>query len=373
MHKNPLYCPDTILAYDRRLCREISEGNRQFRFGVGHLIHKGLAEHDGLYSVKLTQRGVKVVTDQIYSEMARSAGPAMVERAKALFALFPARRSVDGKIVDVPLDWDKQPASARLPFLRAAIKGWFLHPAGPRVYRWRGDGSVYSSLCFVDPYLYGYATGERALGIEQVVAQRKRVYEKRVAEREARAKEQEMIKQSKFLSLILRHNPEAGKLTLDAEGWAKVSDVLAAVRSKFGNFSRSDLDRLVAENDKKRFALNAHGDKIRANQGHSVAVDLKLEPQQPPERLFHGTKQKNIGLIFKDGLKPGSRQHVHLSKDVETAYVVAGRRRGDDVILIVHAKKLADDGHTFYCSENGVWLTDTVPPAYLEISAEGQE
>lgn len=167
-----------------------------------------------------------------------------------------------------------------------------------------------------------------------------------------------MVKQSKFLSLVLRHKPEVGDLTLDGEGWAPVADVMKALRSRFGEFSRASLDELVATNDKKRFEFNERGDKIRASQGHSVVIDLKLEPTVPPATLYHGTKTQFLGSIMRDGLKPGSRQHVHLSGDVETAKVVANRRSGSNVILSVETSKV--DG-PFFLSANGVWLTGKVP------------
>lgn len=175
-----------------------------------------------------------------------------------------------------------------------------------------------------------------------------------------------MKKVSKFLALILRHNPAAGDIVLDAEGWANVNAVLAAVRSKYGAFSRTELQTLVAECDKQRYCFNPHGDKIRANQGHSVDIDLKLEPTTPPQLLYHGTKQNVLGSILKEGLTKRKRQHVHLSADIETATVVASRRSGDNVILKVLAEDMAPD-YKFYQSDNGVWLTDRVPPQYLSL------
>jgi putative RNA 2'-phosphotransferase len=185
-----------------------------------------------------------------------------------------------------------------------------------------------------------------------------------------------MKKASKFLALVLRHKPEVADLTLDAEGWAPVADVLRALRSRFGEFSRTQLQELVDTNDKKRFAFNERGDKIRASQGHSVADVMIFKPEDaetPPDELYHGTKKSFLGLIFKDGLKPGTRQHVHLSRDVETANVVAARRSGESVILKVNAKLMSErssEQHLFYRSENGVWLTDRVPPAYIEVLPE---
>lgn len=177
-----------------------------------------------------------------------------------------------------------------------------------------------------------------------------------------------MKKQSKFLALVLRHNPEAGDLTLDHEGWAKTTDVLRALREKYGPFSREDLQELVDTNDKKRYAFNERGDKIRANQGHSLSVDLKLEPKTPPAVLYHGTKTVFLDSIYRDGLKPGSRQHVHLSPDLETAKVVAARRPGNSVILTVRTGDMLD--HVFYQSDNGVWLTAHVPAEYLVLDQQ---
>jgi putative RNA 2'-phosphotransferase len=171
-----------------------------------------------------------------------------------------------------------------------------------------------------------------------------------------------MKKASKFLSLVLRHKPEAADLTLDENGWVPVNDVLRALKSRFAGFTRSDLVNLVADNDKQRFAFNDRGDKIRANQGHSVTVDLQLESTTPPPILYHGTKTQFMDSILREGLKPGSRQHVHLSPDIETARIVASRRTGSNVIFTVDTTKV--DGQ-FFRSENGVWLTDKVPPDAL--------
>lgn len=176
-----------------------------------------------------------------------------------------------------------------------------------------------------------------------------------------------LTRQSKFLSLVLRHNPEAGNLTLDHAGWARVSDIIRALRTQFGQFNRDDLQVLVDTNEKKRFSFNEHGDKIRANQGHSLKVDLGLEPADPPAILFHGTKTHNLDGIFKDGLTPGSRQHVHLSPDIDTAAKVALRRAGRSIILRIRAGEMTD--HIFYRSANGVWLTDHVPPQFITLDA----
>jgi putative RNA 2'-phosphotransferase len=173
-----------------------------------------------------------------------------------------------------------------------------------------------------------------------------------------------MKKYSRFLSLILRHQPEVGDLTLDGEGWAKVSDVMASLRTHVGPFNRDQLDELVSTNDKQRFRFNDTGDRIRANQGHSVEVDLGLISATPPPILYHGTKRDFLDAIMAEGLKPGQRQHVHLSDALETANAVANRRRGASVILLVDTAKCPT---AFFRSDNGVWLTDAVPAEALSL------
>ena len=171
---------------------------------------------------------------------------------------------------------------------------------------------------------------------------------------------------SKYLALILRHKPEAAGLSLDAEGWARVEDVLSALQRKFGSFGREALEELVRSNDKQRYAFDGSGTRIRANQGHSVAVDLGLEPTAPPDILYHGTAARFLPSILAEGLVRGKRHHVHLSPDRETALTVGARRQGETALLRVLSGKMAADGHEFFRSGNGVWLTDHVPPAYLE-------
>lgn len=172
---------------------------------------------------------------------------------------------------------------------------------------------------------------------------------------------------SKRMSLVLRHAPESVGLTLDTNGWVPVDDLLAAFDRHGRRVSRPELDAVVAGNDKQRFAVRRGPDaveRIRANQGHSarVAVDLALAPVTPPELLYHGTGAVHVPAILEQGLRPGRRHHVHLSVDVSTA-VTVGRRRGGAVsVLVVEAAKLAARGHDFYRSDNGVWLTATVPP-----------
>ncbi|WP_269750804.1 RNA 2'-phosphotransferase [Mesorhizobium comanense] len=170
------------------------------------------------------------------------------------------------------------------------------------------------------------------------------------------------VQLSKFMSLVLRHAPEQAELVLDENGWADFDALCKSLHTKFGA-STADVLRIVEENPKKRFALE--GNRIRAVQGHSIDVDLGLQPTAPPDVLFHGTKDEFLASILREGLTRQSRQHVHLSKDVETALIVTRRRKGKDVILQVDSAAMASDGAMFFLSDNGVWLTNHVPPRYL--------
>jgi len=173
---------------------------------------------------------------------------------------------------------------------------------------------------------------------------------------------------SKFMSLVLRHAPEEAGLSLDENGWADFDKLCAVIQSKF-KASAADVSRIVEENPKRRFAID--GNRISAVQGHSVDVDLGLAPTAPPAILYHGTKEESLPAILREGLTSQSRRHVHLSKDVETARIVARRRKGKDVILQVDSAAMAGDGEIFFLSDNGVWLTNRVPPRYLlEISEQ---
>lgn len=174
---------------------------------------------------------------------------------------------------------------------------------------------------------------------------------------------------SKTLSYVLRHKPEEFGLALDAEGWVNVTELLAALHVRGHHVTPEQLHEVVATNDKKRFGLSADGTKIRANQGHSVAVELGLTPMTPPELLYHGTATRFLPSIRSSGLHSGSRQHVHLSADPATA-VAVGSRHGKPVVLMVQAGKLHRAGGQFFLSENEVWLTQAVPPEYLQ--AEGE-
>lgn len=176
--------------------------------------------------------------------------------------------------------------------------------------------------------------------------------------------EKSLVRVSKFLSLVLRHDPGKIGLRLDAAGWAEVDELLSAAAAAGSPIDRETLDRVVAENDKKRFAFSADGTRIRASQGHSVGVDLGLEPRTPPEVLYHGTATRSVDSIRETGLHSASRTHVHLSGDEETARAV-GQRHGRPVVLTIAAGRMHRDGHPFFRSENGVWLTAAVPPDYI--------
>lgn len=172
---------------------------------------------------------------------------------------------------------------------------------------------------------------------------------------------------SKFLSLVLRHSPETIGLKLDENGWADVEELIIKCNKK-GSQSKMTaelLDYVVENNDKKRFAFNDDKTKIRASQGHSISVELNLAETEPSEYLYHGTVLKFLDNIKKEGLQKMSRQHVHLSKDKETAFKV-GSRRGIPQILKIKSGEMFKDGFTFYLSENNVWLTDEVPVKYIE-------
>lgn len=169
---------------------------------------------------------------------------------------------------------------------------------------------------------------------------------------------------SKYLSLVLRHDPAAAGVMLDAEGWVRVADLLDGAARHGHSFTRAELEEVVQKNEKQRFAFNADGQRIRANQGHSVSVDLGLTPETPPEILYHGTVEHFVPSIMEKGLDKRDRQHVHLSLDINTATRV-GSRRGEPVILKIAAANMHADGFQFYCSANGVWLTERVPPQYI--------
>ena len=169
---------------------------------------------------------------------------------------------------------------------------------------------------------------------------------------------------SKLMSLVLRHRPEVIGLQLDENGWANVNELIQKINENGTAVDFDTINTVVETNDKKRFAFNEDKTMIRANQGHSVEVELNLNAVIPPDILYHGTAEKNIESILKEGLKKQERQHVHLSLQKETAKAV-GSRHGRPVVLNINSKAMAAAGFIFYLSENGVWLVDSVPVEYI--------
>jgi len=171
---------------------------------------------------------------------------------------------------------------------------------------------------------------------------------------------------SKFLSLLLRHNPGAIGINLDKNGWAKVDELIAKSVLKGKHFNLDELKYVVENCEKQRYTFSEDCTKIRANQGHSFVVDLELDAQEPPEYLFHGTASRSIDSILKNGIQKRNRQHVHLSFDIETATKV-GQRHGEVVILKIKSGKMHNNGFKFFLSKNKVWLTDFIEPEYIEL------
>ena len=178
--------------------------------------------------------------------------------------------------------------------------------------------------------------------------------------------EKEKTSASKFLSLVLRHKPEKIGILLDENGWADTSALLAGMNRSGRRISMDDLKEIVATCSKQRFKLSDDRSKIRANQGHSISVDVEMSEMEPPAVLYHGTATRFLDAIKKDGLIPKGRLHVHLSVDIETALAV-GKRHGKPAILTINAAKMQVDGHKFYLSDNNVWLTSAIPPNYCSI------
>ncbi|MDR0569528.1 MAG: RNA 2'-phosphotransferase [Spirochaetaceae bacterium] len=177
----------------------------------------------------------------------------------------------------------------------------------------------------------------------------------------------EHTKISKFLSFILRHSPETIHLDMDKNGWVSVDELIANANTyRNMGLNMEVIKTVVATNDKQRFILSEDGKKIRASQGHSIPIDLELESKTPPDILYHGTASRFLGAILEEGLKPGTRQYVHLSPTEETALLV-GKRHGKPVALYIDAKKMHEEGGVFYLSENNVWLTNRVPVQYITL------
>jgi putative RNA 2'-phosphotransferase len=169
---------------------------------------------------------------------------------------------------------------------------------------------------------------------------------------------------SKFLSLVLRHKPDIIGLQLDESGWATITELIVKSRSAGVVLTEALIQQVVAGSDKQRFAISGDGTRIRANQGHSIPVDMSGQEAVPPEVLYHGTARSTISAILQQGIKRGNRLYVHLSSDIETARCV-GQRHGHPVVVVVQAGNMHKDGFRFYLSENGVWLTEFVPSEYI--------
>ena len=180
------------------------------------------------------------------------------------------------------------------------------------------------------------------------------------------------IKLGRFLSLVLRHNPGAAGVELDEHGWADVAELLNGVRRTGRQIDMETLERIVRENNKQRYAFNENRTKIRANQGHSLQVDVGLKEVNPPRYLYHGTAASFLSAIQAEGIRKMARQYVHLSGDYQTA-VSVGRRHGTPIVLRINAGTMAENGARFYRSENGVWLCEYVPPEYFCVAEAGQD
>ena len=173
-----------------------------------------------------------------------------------------------------------------------------------------------------------------------------------------------LIKTSRFISLILRHKPETIGITLDEHGWANVEELIAGVNKKYP-IDMQILEKIVNDDDKNRYSFNGDKTMIRANQGHSIPVDVELKKLNPPDILYHGTGEKYVESIEKQGLIRKNRLYVHLSNDIEIAEKV-GKRHGKPVIYEIDCKKMIEDGIEFFKSENNVWLVESVPVKYLK-------
>ena len=170
---------------------------------------------------------------------------------------------------------------------------------------------------------------------------------------------------SRFLSYVLRHKPDAIGLNMQSDGWVYVEELLAKMSANGKDITLDVLEMIVHQDDKQRYSFNLDKTQIRANQGHSIEIDLNLEPVDPPEHLYHGTTSRNLDSIKENGLLKQQRHHVHLSENTDTAKRV-GARYGKPVILTILSSEMVKAGHTFYCSDNNVWLTDTVPPKFIK-------
>lgn len=176
----------------------------------------------------------------------------------------------------------------------------------------------------------------------------------------------EVDKLSIFISLVLRHKPDAAGIQLDEHGWANVDELIEGISKTGRKIDLDILEEIVRTDKKQRYSFNENKSLIRANQGHSIPVDVELDEKQPPQYLYHGTAERFLNAIMTEGLKPMSRLYVHLSKDKKTA-VKVGKRHGSPVVLMVRAEEMWKDGIKFYLSQNGVWLTKYIDVRYIEI------
>ena len=174
-------------------------------------------------------------------------------------------------------------------------------------------------------------------------------------------------KLSIFISRILRHQPEIANVRIDEHGWANVDELITGINGTGRKIDKVLLEKIVREDSKQRYSFNEEKTKIRANQGHSIYVDVGLKEQEPPEYLYHGTSDRFLESIKQQGLRKMNRLYVHLSKDIETALIVGKRHGGNPVVLKIYSKDMYQDGNMFYLSENGVWLTEKVDIKYMRI------
>jgi putative RNA 2'-phosphotransferase len=181
--------------------------------------------------------------------------------------------------------------------------------------------------------------------------------------------EQRLVAISKFLSYVMRHDPESQGLSMDEHGWVLIEDLLASPGSRKRGITRDVLDHVVAENEKRRYEVDEDGIMIRARQGHSVPVESDWKAVTPPDRLYHGTTSRVVSSIRAEGLLRGTRHHVHLSADAATAKNV-GTRHGRPVVLVIRAREMHERGHAFFLSGNGIWLTESVPPEYIDFARQ---
>lgn len=167
-----------------------------------------------------------------------------------------------------------------------------------------------------------------------------------------------------FISLVLRHKPEAANVKIDEHGWVEVAELIKGTKRKGYKIDMAILEQIVKIDRKKRYSFNEDKSKIRANQGHSIKVDVGLVEKTPPEVLYHGTATRFLSSIMSQGLKGQSRLYVHLSDNIKTAKKV-GSRHGEPTILKIDSSKMNQEGHKFYLSENNVWLCNAVPVEYI--------